>query len=224
MDPRLEALRARYQESVGKEITEANSQLPLINEGTFHALVSEFDLPVDPIAHRVSLSISGETGVHPIYTAMKRAEQVFKTFNSGSERGGFLMQVDSWLRSNYSNSPVHIKNFASLGLAFVLRAFHLQEGGTFVDALKEMPDVQIMKAFQDTTRDLSGESNMVKRIMSGKEIPSYQFYLNDALNFLAFISPVEESVEEGALAMYSALEKLWPAIKDPSKRQSPKLY
>jgi hypothetical protein len=87
-----------------------------------------------------------------------------------------------------------------------------------------MPDGQMMAAFKDSTANLTGENSIVKRLLSGKRLPDHQVYLRRGLEALKIPTPGEPQLEEGAVAMYSALSNLWPAIVDPSRRTQPKWY
>ncbi len=61
-------------------------------------------------------------------------------------------------------------------------------------------------------------------MLTGQAIPEHQVFLKKGLDILKLVSPNENEIEEGAIGMYRGLSSLWPAIKNPTKRQMPKWY
>ena len=220
IDERLLALRAKYALQFQEEQEKAKHEIPFITEATLLALARELNLPLDPKTEAVLRSITGDLDFNSFYLARRMAENEFRSFPSTQK--GFLIQVNQWLRKSYGNSQ--LVNAATVGMVYVFRAYHIQEGASLIDGLTQMPDGQTMTALDQTTEDLTTETGIVKRMLTGQRIPEHQVFLNQGLDILKLVSPHENEVEEGAIAMYRALSTLWPAIVDPSKRQMPKWY
>lgn len=220
MDERLLALKAKYALQFQEEQEGAKQEIPFITEATLLALARELNLPLDPKTEAVLRSITGDLDFNSFYLARRMAENEFRSFPNTQE--GFLTQVNQWLRKSYGNPQ--LVNAATVGMVYVFRAYHIQEGASLIDGLTQMPDGQTMAALDQTTEDLTREPGILKRMLTGQRIPEHQVFLNKGLDILKLVSPREDEIEEGAIAMYRALDTLWPAIVDPSKRQKPKWY
>lgn len=216
-DP-IESLRSSYQDFRAKEEEAARTSIPFITEETLDQLVHELNLPRNVRDINLRGSLTGELQLGANYRTRMLAEHIFKAFGKGAENG-LLTQIESWLRENYGTKNSATANSSTVGMAYVLRAFQIQEGPTLMDGLNSIHAPQLIAAFKLTTPELTQEAGIISRIKTGQSIPDFQTYLNEGLHLLKIPSPNEAEIEEGATAMYTALDNLWPAIVDPSQRQ-----
>ncbi len=218
----IEALKEKLAAQALEDQEKAGQDIPFITEETLLKLARELNLPLDPKTEAIIRSISGNIDFNSFYLARRMAEDEFRVFPI--ENKGFLFQMHEWIKNSYpTENPSFIKP-ATVGMTYVFRAYHLQEGSSFIDGLRAMPDGQTMTAFAQTTTDLTREPGILKRMLTGQAIPQHQVFLKKGLDILKLVSPNENEIEEGAIAMYRGLSTLWPAIVDPTKRQMPKWY
>lgn len=218
----LKALKEKLAANALEDQEQAGQDIPFIREETLLRLARELNLPLDPKTEEIRRSISGEVNFSSFYLTRRMAEDEFRIFPIENE--GFLFQMNEWLKKAYPTENPTFTNAATVGMTYIFRAFHVQEGSSFIDGLRAMPDGQTMTAFSKTTTALTLETGILKRMLTGQSIPQHQVFLKKGLDILKLVSPNESEIEEGAVAMYQGLSTLWPAIVTPAKRQMPKWY
>lgn len=144
--------------------------------------------------------------LQPFLLAALMAENVLTLFHDYAPDQ--FRELDEWMKRNFNNPSS--MNSATIGAAIVLRALQIQNGEKFTDMLAVIPPEKLKTALIDSTISTKSNRQVIISRVQDNRIPSYQFNLGDCVNKLAAYCPDYSAVQDGAVAMYSALSKYWP--------------
>lgn len=196
---RLKARFGDFRKSPDSLDVLSSRELPLISGETKDEILQRFNL-VPPKTWEPS---NGPW--YPAFTAaMQIAGEEFAILYK--DAGNFMNATAGWVTRNYENPDQG--NCASMGIALVLKAFHLQAGPNFIDQLATL-NVKALMTQYDLTGRTDERRSIILQSHSPITIPPFQFNLKYCVDKLAAYSPDPLAVSDGANAVYNALGKCW---------------
>ncbi|HVZ12192.1 MAG TPA: hypothetical protein VG965_04135 [Patescibacteria group bacterium] len=145
--------------------------------------------------------------------ATNLAEETFGAFYSTEGDNVFLESVDEWLDRNYPperHDSVYKKNATTIGMSFVLKAYHIQapDQEAFVDSVRAIPQPEIDNAFNEFGVKPDSRNSILGRARNSKGVTTAgQYHLKPLIDdFADEFTQFEPEIKDGANAMYHFLE------------------
>lgn len=189
--------------------------VPLITEETYNQLVTTYNFntasPGDP--NRAGLIFVNRPQENPYSRGKNIAQELLSMFPDS--KTGLLQYLDDWLRKNFSmhQEAPFLQDSATVGFAYILKAFQLQFGAEFLDRLRDVPSQQLMNAFDQPEPSFQQQTTIMGKARSKVIIPSYQMFLNSGIAQLMPPSPCDPCLETGAIKAYNVIERVWDHVK-----------
>lgn len=189
--------------------------VPLITEQTYNQLVTTYNFnTVSPDdANRAGLIFVNSPEDNPYFRGINIAQELLSMFPD--TKTGLLQYLEDWLKKNFSmhQGAPFLRDSATVGFAYILKAFQLQFGAAFLDRLSDMPSQQLMNAFDQPEPSFQQQITIMGKARSKVIIPSYQMFLNSGIAQLMPPSPCDPCLETGALKAYNVIERVWDHVK-----------
>ena len=188
--------------------------LPLIIEDTRDSLVRLYGTSDKPgVPRYIPRFYKEEIEAGPFSEGLKIAEDTLGQFPL-NDKSGYLYHLGSWLNKSFDDSYRHeksdLQDSAIVGVGVVIKAFEIQFGFSVGDGLGRADEGFVLSAFNE--EPLIGNTSVINRLLSGKEIPSYQASLGSFVSKLSTYSSHPDALIDGASMQYKVFESLWPQI------------
>lgn len=215
-------LEAKYPDGFSMPEEDSLPDEAFISQATTDKLMEQFGMNIDHTTRQVVWGITGEY-IPPYTTGKEMAEEYLELFKPEDPSDeGLLHQIGSWLDRSYTgDSKSANKDGASVGMAVVLKAFHLEKGPEFIDRMRSVPMEEFVFAFEDFG-SAKNKTTLIDRVNSAKKIPLTQPFLRGFTERFFDEVPMARSgaVRDGAEVMFHVINSSWRAIYPPE--QSPK--
>ncbi|MBI2022036.1 hypothetical protein HYS93_04140 [Candidatus Daviesbacteria bacterium] len=195
---------------------------PFIGENTYLKLRDLFFLDIGNRSRRIVSDLTDTNVRGPYNRGLDIANSYLEYLSCGADRNGTFYQIGAWLDKVYQAHPQSpmLKDAAAVGMGIVLSAFHielstanLERGGKFMGNLRIAQPGEMMRILDSQNTHFIERVSIIDRIRHSMNIPEHQVYLGAFLTeFIIDHAPIESAVEDGAAAMYSVIDKLWPSL------------
>lgn len=190
--------------------------LPIISEETRQSLFEELGLDNSPDTQRIITGITGER-VTPVDRIHSLAEIVFGDLIMSNRGLAQTISDELSLREPYKQVKF-ITRRRELGMAIVLKAFHIQSGFNLVPNFGKLQgeDLNLVRQIIQTSIPSDSDTDslpILERLLSMPRIPEQQFVLNEIIQKTRKVLATNNIyAQEGANTMYAILSHLWPKL------------
>lgn len=212
----------------------APAKSPLLISGdTLHQLLLELNVYIDPQTQQSYPIVPIEhPDTNPTNRLMMSAQSLFDYL--GKDDSPILRHMDSWLIDaakaifqDPSQPTNGVKDVLTMGAALTLRAFQIQSGNTFLDALKKLEDKVLFEQFKKlgTPETDAGLTITERAKKQSRFLPAYQLNLRNAIDAVIIFSPnpqIASTIEQGAVYTHKLVEAVWGNLYPATTPQQPK--
>ena len=194
-------------DSSAKEGELSAKGLPPIPDKLRSDLLALLNLGDDPNIKWQEAQAKGEVFYPPLVLAAQMVDEEFGTLVRNCKPQ--VMPIKDWIVTNYKDD-INGSNYASMGLALVLKAYHLMYGDAFIEGFKNLNPDDIKEALSDETRLAEERYNLLSISTRGYRIPAHQFNLEFCLVQLGLCTMEfknSRDVLDAGTAMFKVLDR-----------------